>query len=64
MKVAKGRVVSIYYSVFDDDGTLLESSGASAPLSYLHGYGNIIPGLEQDVRELLAKDDRLGKSRS
>ncbi len=39
-------VVSMHYKLTDDDGNTLDSSEDSKPLSYLHGAGNIIPGLE------------------
>lgn len=39
-------VVSIHYTLKDDEGTIIDSSEGAAPLSYLHGAGNIIPGLE------------------
>ena len=47
MQVAKDKVVSINYTLTDDQGTLLDSSKGREPLAYLHGAGNIIPGLEQ-----------------
>lgn len=40
-------VVSMHYKLTDDDGTVLDSSEGSEPLTYLHGGGNIIPGLEK-----------------
>ena len=40
-------VVSMHYKLTDDDGNVLDSSEGGAPLAYLHGAGNIIPGLEQ-----------------
>jgi len=45
--VEKNRVVSFSYTLRDDQGTVIDSSGGRGPLSYLHGKGNIIPGLEQ-----------------
>jgi FKBP-type peptidyl-prolyl cis-trans isomerase SlyD len=47
MKTAHGKVVSMHYTLTDDDGKVLDSSAGRNPLSYLHGYGNIIPGLEK-----------------
>ena len=41
-----GKVVSIHYTLRDDDGDVLDSSTGSEPLEYLHGGGNIVPGLE------------------
>ena len=49
MQVAKNTVVAIDYVLKDDDGQVLDSSEGRAPLSYLHGTGAIIPGLEQEL---------------
>jgi FKBP-type peptidyl-prolyl cis-trans isomerase SlyD len=46
MKIAEQKVVSIHYTLTDGGGSVLDSSSGSEPLSYLHGSGNIIPGLE------------------
>jgi FKBP-type peptidyl-prolyl cis-trans isomerase SlyD len=46
MKVGKHKVVSIDYTLKDDDGTVIDSSQGGDPLAYIHGTGNIIPGLE------------------
>ncbi len=46
MQVTKHKVVSIDYSLTDDNGRIIDSSQAAGPLYYLHGKGNIIPGLE------------------
>ena len=47
MHVEKNRVVTLNYTLRDEQGTILDASNARRPLSYLHGKGNIIPGLEQ-----------------
>jgi FKBP-type peptidyl-prolyl cis-trans isomerase SlyD len=46
MKICKGTVVGIDYTLKDNDGNLIDKSDESRPLVYLQGYGNIIPGLE------------------
>lgn len=46
MKAARGKVVSFHYTLTDDRGALLDSSRERGPFAYLHGYGNIVPGLE------------------
>jgi FKBP-type peptidyl-prolyl cis-trans isomerase SlyD len=46
MNIAKDKVVSIDYTLTDDAGKVLDSSNGREPLAYLHGAGNIIPGLE------------------
>lgn len=47
MKTARNMVVSFHYTLKDDAGEVLDSSSGREPLSYLHGHGNIIPGLER-----------------
>ena len=49
MQIAEGFVVSMDYALKDDEGTLLDQSQPGAPLQYLHGYKNIIPGLESQL---------------
>lgn len=50
--MSKHRVVSIHYTLTDDQGAVIDSSRGSDPLQYLEGAGNIIPGLEKEVREM------------
>lgn len=47
MKVAKDLVVGIAYALHLGDGKVIDSSGEGAPLLYVHGAGQIVPGLEQ-----------------
>jgi FKBP-type peptidyl-prolyl cis-trans isomerase SlyD len=47
MEISTGRVATIHYTLTDDDGQVIDKSRPEAPLSYLHGAGNIVPGLEQ-----------------
>lgn len=46
MEIAKEKVVSIDYTLKDEEGNVLDTSQGKGPLAYLHGAGNIIPGLE------------------
>ena len=52
MNVENKRVVSIHYTLTDNDGVELDSSKGQDPLVYLHGAGNIIPGLESALAGL------------
>ena len=45
--IGDNTVARIHYTLTDDSGEVLDSSEGADPLSYLHGAGNIIPGLEQ-----------------
>lgn len=47
MKIERGRVVSVHYTLRDEGGAMIESSDGREPLAYLHGYGQLIPGLEK-----------------
>lgn len=49
MKIEKNKVVSIEYTLRDDSGAVLDSSEGNDPLAYLHGNGNLIPGLESQL---------------
>jgi FKBP-type peptidyl-prolyl cis-trans isomerase SlyD len=46
MEITQQRVVYIHYTLTNDAGEVLDSSRGAEPLAYLHGAGNIIPGLE------------------
>lgn len=48
MKIADNKAVGIHYTLTNDDGVTIDTSRQSGePLVYLHGYSNIIVGLEE-----------------
>jgi FKBP-type peptidyl-prolyl cis-trans isomerase SlyD len=47
VQAKQDKVVTIHYTLTDKDGEVLDSSVGEEPLSYLHGRGNIIIGLEK-----------------
>jgi FKBP-type peptidyl-prolyl cis-trans isomerase SlyD len=47
--VSEHMVVSIHYTLTGDAGNVLDSSAGREPLMYLHGAGNIVPGLEKQL---------------
>jgi FKBP-type peptidyl-prolyl cis-trans isomerase SlyD len=47
MIVAQDKVVLIHYTLTNDTGAVIDSSSGGDPLAYIHGQGNIIPGLEK-----------------
>ena len=51
MKNTENPVVSIHYTLTNKAGEQLDSSIGAEPLSYLHGAGNIIPGLEKALSD-------------
>ncbi len=46
MQIAKHAVVSMHYTLKNDQGQVMDSSADREPLTYMHGANNIIPGLE------------------
>jgi FKBP-type peptidyl-prolyl cis-trans isomerase SlyD len=48
-KIAANKVVSLAYTLRDDDGEVLDESESGSPLLYLHGAQNIVPGLEEQL---------------
>ncbi len=46
MEATADTVVSIDYTLTDNEGQVIDTSEGREPLAYLHGHGNIIPGLE------------------
>jgi FKBP-type peptidyl-prolyl cis-trans isomerase SlyD len=57
MQIAENTVVSIDYTLTDDDGQVIDTSQGREPLTYLHGAGQIIPGLESALEGQSAGDD-------
>ncbi|MDW5376979.1 peptidylprolyl isomerase [Halomonas sp. HP20-15] len=49
MQIAQNSVVAFHYTLTNDSGEVLDSSEGREPLTYLHGSGNIIPGLEKEL---------------
>jgi FKBP-type peptidyl-prolyl cis-trans isomerase SlyD len=47
--IGKNSVVSIHYTLKNDDGDVMDSSDGKAPLQYLHGNNNLIQGLEDEL---------------
>lgn len=57
MHIEKNRVVTLHYTLRDEQGTVIDSSSGRAPLSYLHGKNNLIPGLEEALSGKSAGDE-------
>ena len=49
MQITKNTVARFEYTLTDDKGTVIDSSEGQEPLAYVHGLGNIIPGLEEEM---------------
>lgn len=46
MQITQNTVASIEYTLKDQEGQVLDTSEGREPLTYLHGSGNLVPGLE------------------
>jgi FKBP-type peptidyl-prolyl cis-trans isomerase SlyD len=44
--IGRDQIVSLDYRLTDEHGELIDSSEEGEPLVYLHGHGQIVPGLE------------------
>lgn len=58
MKIERHKVASIHYTLRDGSGNILDSSEGKAPLHYIQGIGNLIPGMEEGL-EGKVKGDKL-----
>lgn len=47
LTIGTDRVVTFHYTLKDVEGEVIDESEADEPLEYLHGRGQIIPGLER-----------------
>lgn len=60
LHVAQDRVVTIHYVLRDEEGAVRDASrdasGHGDALPYLHGHGNIVPGLEAALNGKVAGD--------
>ncbi|MEP1449201.1 MAG: FKBP-type peptidyl-prolyl cis-trans isomerase [Paraglaciecola sp.] len=58
MKISKGTVVQFHYRIKDLDGKEVESNFDAQAVAYLHGYNNMMPGIEKSL-ESMSKGDVL-----
>jgi len=49
MQISKNKVAAIHYTLTDNEGNILDSSDGREPLYYIHGIGNLIPGMEENL---------------
>jgi FKBP-type peptidyl-prolyl cis-trans isomerase SlyD len=47
MEIGVQKAVTINYTLKGDDGKVIDTSEGHEPLTYLHGAGTIVPGLEK-----------------
>ena len=49
MQIAKHKVASIHYTLTNNEGEILDTSKGREALHYIHGIGNLIPGMEEGL---------------
>ena len=59
MQIEKHRVVTLAYTLKDDDDRIIDQSDDGS-FCYLHGASNIIPGLENALTGKVAGDELAG----
>ncbi|MCF2946787.1 FKBP-type peptidyl-prolyl cis-trans isomerase [Paraglaciecola aquimarina] len=58
MQISKGTVVQFHYKISDLEGQELESNFGHEAVAYLHGYNNMMPGIEKSL-ESMAKGNEI-----
>ena len=56
MQIARDSVAAFHYTLTDDQNQVIDSSEGRDPLTYLHGGGQIVPGLEKQLEGRSAGD--------
>lgn len=56
MQIAAKKVATIAYTLTDDNGNLIDQANKNEPFAFIHGVGNIIPGLESALEGKSAGD--------
>lgn len=55
-KVEENKVVSIHYTLRDEDGDVIDTSEGEEPLALLYGQGELVAGLERALLGLTVGD--------
>ena len=56
--IQAGCDVSFDYTLTDEKGTVIDSSKGKQPMHYIHGHGQIIPGLEKELAGMVAGSEK------
>ena len=57
-EIQDGAIVTIEYTLTDDTGAVIDSSAGKEPMTYIHGAGQIVPGLERGLNGLKIGDQK------
>ncbi|WP_028972525.1 FKBP-type peptidyl-prolyl cis-trans isomerase [Spirochaeta cellobiosiphila] len=56
MKIADKAVAYLEFELKSETGEVLDSSSDHGPIAYIHGMGNLVPGLEKALEDKSAGD--------
>lgn len=56
LAIAPDTVVTLSYVLFDQNGEAVDRVEKTEPLTYVHGYAQLVPGLERQIAGLKAGD--------
>jgi FKBP-type peptidyl-prolyl cis-trans isomerase SlyD len=57
--VQEGSIVSIEYTLTDDDGKVIDTNVGKEPLTFIQGAGQIVSGLEKELQGLKPGDQKM-----
>jgi FKBP-type peptidyl-prolyl cis-trans isomerase SlyD len=56
--VAENKVISLHYTLRDEDGDVIDTSDGRGPMQFIQGAGQIIPGLEESLYGMQVGDEK------
>ena len=56
--IQEGSIVSIEYTLTDDEGKVIDTNVGKEPLTFIQGAGQIVSGLEKELHGLKAGDQK------
>jgi FKBP-type peptidyl-prolyl cis-trans isomerase SlyD len=56
--IQEGSIVSIEYTLTDDDGKVIDTNVGKEPLTFIQGAGQIVSGLERELQGLKAGEQK------
>ncbi len=56
LAIGPDTVVTLSYELFDEDNDVVDRATTGEPLTYVHGYAQIVPGLEKQLAGLRPGD--------
>ena len=57
MQIEKGSVVQFHYTIHNLEGKTLESNVGKEAVAYLHGFNNMMPGVEKSLDGMRKGDE-------